>query len=272
MNNDSGEKKPGGESNTKAFIVLVALTLVFVGVVGGAFFGGTIVGKNQAEDSAAVDAPALPEGAAAAFAQFRQQAQSGQANQAAEQLRQQIRGQLGQGGGQAAAGAAQRGGGGAASGGADGGAGTSAAASGGAAGAAGTAGAGTGTGTGAAPARAAFGAGGAGGFAAAAGFGGGVFGTLTSVEGSELRIETPNGVVTVKLSEDTTLREISDVSVDDLETGIRITVAGTRDDSGTMEARTITIIPEGVGFGGGQGIGGGQGFGGRQRGQGGGGP
>ena len=54
MNNDSGEKKPGGESNTKAFIVLVALTLVFVGVVGGAFFGGTIVGKNQAEDSAAV--------------------------------------------------------------------------------------------------------------------------------------------------------------------------------------------------------------------------
>ena len=86
------------------------------------------------------------------------------------------------------------------------------------------------------------------------------------MEGSELKIETPNGVVTVKLSENTTLREVSDVSVDDLAAGIRITVAGTRDDSGTMEARTITIIPEGVGFGGGQG------FGGRQRGQGGGGP
>ena len=261
MNNDSGEKKPGGESNTKAFIVLVALTLVFVGVVGGAFFGGTIVGKNQAEDSAAADTPAVPDGAAAAFAQFRQQAQSGQGNQAAERLRQQIRNQIGQdgagaGGGQAAAGAAQRGG----TGTGDGGSGTAAAASGGT----GAAGAGTGAGAagGAAAGRAGFG----GGFAAAGGFGGGVFGTLTSVEGSELRIETPNGVVTVKMSEDTTLREISDVSVDDLAAGIRITVAGTRDDSGTMEARTITIIPEGVGFGGGQG------FGGRQRGQGGGGP
>ncbi len=263
MNNDSDEKKPGGESNTKAFIVLVALTLVFVGVVAGAFFGGTVVGKSQAEDSAAADAPAvpegLPEGAAAAFAQFRQQAQSGQGNQAAERLRQQIRGQLGQGGagtggGQAATGAA---------GGAAGGAGTAAAASGGAAGAAGA-----GASGGAAAGRAGFG-GGAGGFAAVAGFGGGVFGTLTSVEGSELKIETPTGVVTVKLGENTTLREISEISADDLETGVLITIAGTRDDSGTMEARSITIIPEGVGFGPGQAFGGGQGFGGRQRGQGG---
>ena len=262
MNNDSGEQKPGGKSNTKAFIVLVALTLVFVGMVGGAFFGGTVVGKNQAEESAAADAPAVPEGAAAAFAQFRQQAQSGQTDQAAERLRQQVRGQLGQGGagaggGQAAAGAAQGGGAGAGS----------------AAGETGAAGQASGTGAagGVTAARAGFGGGAGGGFAAAGGFGGGVFGTLTSVEGSELKIETLNGVVTVKLSENTTLREISEVSADDLATGTIITVAGTRDDSGTMEASTITIIPEGIGFGGGLGFGGGQGFGGRQRGQGGGG-
>ncbi len=246
MSNETGEQRSGGGSNTKAFIVLVALTLVFVGMVGGAFFGGTVVGKNQAEESAAADAPAVPEGAAAAFAQFRQQAQSGQTDQAAERLRQQVRGQLGQGGagaggGQTAAGAAQGGGTGA----------TGQASGAGAAGGAAAAGAG-------------FGGGAAGGFAAAGGFGGVVFGTLTSVEGSELKIETPTGVVTVKLSEDTTLREISEVSAEDLATGTIITVAGTRDDSGTMEASTITIIPEGVGFGGGQG------FGGRQRGQGGG--
>ncbi len=241
MSSSAVEQSPKAQGNTKAFIVLVVLTLVFVGVVGGAFYGGTVVGKNQAEDSAAADAPALPEGAAAAFAQFRQQAQSGQVDQAAAQLRQQIRGQLGQGGGQAAAGAAQ--GGGAAGG-------TSAAAG------------------GAVPGGAGFG-----GFAAAASFGGGAFGTITSVEGSELKIETPTGVVTVKLTEATTLREISDVSVEDLATGIRLTIAGTRDDSGTIEARTITIVPEGVEFGPGQGFGGGgQGFGGRQRGQGGGGP
>ncbi len=247
MSNSPVEQSPKAKSNTKAFIVLVALTLVFVGAVGGAFFGGTVVGKNQAEDTAAVDAPALPEGAAAAFAQFRQQAQSGQVDEAAAQLRQQIRGQLGQAGGQAAAGAAQGGG-------APGGAGAPAAATG-----AGAAGAGFG------------------GFAAAAGFGGGAFGTITSVEGSELKIETPTGVVTVKLTDATTLREISDVSVEELSTGIRLTIAGARDDSGAIEASTITIIPEGVDFGAGQGFrpgqafGGGQGVGGRQRGQGGGG-
>ena len=164
MNNDSAEQKSGGKGNTKAFIVLVALTLVFVGVVAGAFFGGTVVGKNQAEDEMAADTPALPEGAAAAFAQFRQQAQSGQADQAAAQLRQQIRGQLGQGGGQAAA--VAQGGGAAATG-------AAAGATGGAAGGAGAA---------------AAGGAGFGGFAAAAGFGGGAFGTLTSVEGSELKI------------------------------------------------------------------------------------
>ena len=94
------------------------------------------------------------------------------------------------------------------------------------------------------------------------------------MEGSELKIETPNGVITVKLGENTTLRAVSEVSADDLETGSRITVLGTRDDSGTMEARSITVVPEGVDFGGGgQGFGGGgQGFGGRQRGQGGGAP
>ena len=256
MNNDSVEQRPNDKGNTKAFIVLVALTLVFVGVVAGAFFGGTVVGKNQAEDEAATDAPALPDGAAAAFAQFRQQAQSGQVDQAAAQLRQQIRGQLGQGGGPAAAGA-------------QGGGGTTGATA-GATGGTAAAGAGAPVGAGAA------GAAGFGGFAAAAGFGGGAFGTVTSVDGSELKIETPAGVVTVKLTDATTLMEISDVSVDELATGIRLTIAGTRDDSGTIEARTITIIPEGVDFGAGQGFrpgqgfAGGQGFGGRQRGQGGG--
>ena len=259
MSNSPVEQSPRAQGNTKAFVVLVVLTLVFVGVVGGAFYGGTVVGKNQAEESAAADAPALPEGAAAAFAQFRQQAQSGQVDQAAAQLRQQIRGQLGQGGGQAATGAAQGGGpaGGTGAGGAAGGAASAAGAGAGAAGGVGAGGAGFG------------------GFAA--GLGGGAFGTITSVEGSELKIETPAGVVTVKLTEETTLREISDVSVEELSTGIRLTIAGTRDDSGTIEARTITIIPEGVDFGAGQGLRpgqgfGGQGFGGRQRGQVGGGP
>ncbi len=249
MSNDTVEQKPNDKGNTKAFMVLVALTLVFVGVVGGAFFGGTVVGKNQAEDEMAADTSALPEGAAAAFAQFRQQAQSGQTDQAAERLRQQIRGQIGQGGGQAVGGTAQGGG-------------TAAAAGASQAAAGATGGGAGGTGGG--------GAGFGGGFAAAAGFGGGAFGTLTSVDGSELKIESPAGVITVKLTDDTTLREISDVSVEDLATGIRITVAGARDDSGTIEASTITIIPEGVDFGPGQGFRPGQGFGGRQRGQGGG--
>ena len=243
MSNSPVEQSPKAQGNSKAFIVLVVLTLAFIGVVGGAFYGGTVVGKSQAEDEAAASTPALPEGAAAAFAQFRQQAQSGQGDQAAERLRQQIRGQIGQGGGQAAAGAAQGGG-------------TGAAATGAAAGSTGGAAGGAGFG----------------GFAAAAGLGGGAFGTLTSVEGSELKIESPAGVITVKLTDDTTLREISDVSVEELTSGIRITVAGTRDDSGTIEARTITIVPEGVDFGAGQGFRPGQGFGGRQRGQVGGGP
>ena len=87
-----------------------------------------------------------------------------------------------------------------------------------------------------------------------------------------MKIETPNGVITIKLGENTTLREIVEVGVGDLETGTWITVVGTGDDSGTMEARSVTIVAEGVDFGPGAGFGGGQGLGGRQRGQGGGAP
>ncbi len=122
----------------------------------------------------------------------------------------------------------------------------------------------------------------AGGFA---GFGGGVFGTLKSVEGSKLTIESPGGEVTVNLGEETTVRKFAEIEVDDMEIGSTVTVLGSRDESGAMEARSITVVPEGEGFpalpgmGGGQGFGGGQssrggqGFGGgRTRGQGGGAP
>ena len=226
--------------SAKAFIVLIAAALVLGGVLAGAFIGGTVVGKGQAEAAQESPFPGVP-----VAPQSSQRAAGGDGpaqlsdSQQAEMMRTQLRAQFGQGG-QGGAGAAAGAFGGVAAGG--------------------------------------FGGAAAGGFGA---FGGGLFGTITAVEDSKLTVETPGGeVTTVTLGDDTTVRQVAEIDADDLETGSRITVQGSRGEGGDLDAQAITVMPEGEGFpafpgfgggqgGGGQRFGGGQAGGGRARGQGG---
>ena len=104
------------------------------------------------------------------------------------------------------------------------------------------------------------GTGGAGG-----GFRPGLTGTVKTVEGNEITVSTAQGDLVATVGEDTTIRIFNDGAISDLIEGMAVTVVGTRDESGTLEAATITAAPEGTDLG----AGGAGGFGGGARGGGG---
>jgi len=116
----------------------------------------------------------------------------------------------------------------------------------------------------------------AGGFAGAGGLTP-LFGTVDTVNGSVLTIETQQGPLPVTIDEDTVIIQTTQGTLGDLEPGMQVSVNGAADDNGVIEARVISVTPEGLegggGFGGfGGGRGGFGGGGGRQGGgQGGGG-
>ncbi len=80
----------------------------------------------------------------------------------------------------------------------------------------------------------------------AGGGGRGVGGAIASMEGNTLTVATPRGPVTVTTGEDTAVRKIVDGSLEDLEKGAQIRVAGQRDEEGIVKATSITLIPEGA--------------------------
>ncbi len=94
----------------------------------------------------------------------------------------------------------------------------------------------------------------------------GAFGTIEKVEGNTLTITTPQGPVTINLTEDTSIRVTSKAAPEDLKPGMQVAVVGDRKDDGSLNARTIQAGEVGTGievFGGGQPRGSGGGDGGR---------
>ena len=134
--------------------------------------------------------------------------------------------------------------------------------------------------------RGGFGGGGAQG--AQAGFGGGqtaaagggpraLFGTIESIADSGFTLETQQGPLPIAMNDETIIIETSQGTIGDLESGMQVQVAGQADDEGTIQARLVTVTPEGledipgIGGGGRGAFGGGRGgFGGAGGGQGGG--
>ena len=106
------------------------------------------------------------------------------------------------------------------------------------------------------------------------GGGGGLVGTLESVEGDTISLSTPQGTLKATVGGETIIQQTAQIGLEDLLEGMRLTVVGERAEDGTVEARTVIVVPEGSeGFGGGGFGGRGRGgFGGRQGGQFGGGP
>jgi hypothetical protein len=83
--------------------------------------------------------------------------------------------------------------------------------------------------------------------------GGGLNGTIESIEGNTITVNTAQGPLQVTISEETTINDIVEVELSALTPETRVTVTGQRNDAGVMEANSITITPEGFGFGGGGG-------------------
>ena len=98
-----------------------------------------------------------------------------------------------------------------------------------------------------------------GGNSSSGGFAGGdaLVGTLEGVEGDTISVNTPQGTLKATIGGETIIQQTAQISLEDLTQGMRLTVVGGRADDGTVEARTVIVIPEGS-----EGIGGG-GFGGR---------
>ena len=89
-----------------------------------------------------------------------------------------------------------------------------------------------------------FGGGGGGGFGGGGGgFGGrGSFGQIKSIDGNTVTLSTPQNVVTIKLTDTTTVQKAIVGTREDLAVGEQIMVRGDRDASGNITAVTIQII------------------------------
>ncbi len=205
---------------TKSFVVVAAIFILVGGSIGGAFTGGVILGRNQAESEAPAAANFVPPqdfaGQAAALRQMAGQfPASGAEGRGSTVLRE---GFAGTAAGQDSLSAASD-------------SPTEAPASsddaGATAGAAGQPGF-SGFGRGLGP----FGGGGA------------TFGTIDSIGEGVVVINTPQGPVEAAISSETVIQVFSAGVLDDLEEGMSVTVMGQEDaESGKLEAMTVIVLP-----------------------------
>ncbi len=73
----------------------------------------------------------------------------------------------------------------------------------------------------------------------------GVFGTIQSVEGAQLTVETRQGATNVAVGPDTRVFWVVEASTDDLHPQAQVRVMGPRSDEGLVEAASVVIVPEG---------------------------
>lgn len=74
----------------------------------------------------------------------------------------------------------------------------------------------------------------------------GLQGTLEKVDGNQITVNTPQGPLTVRINEETTLALFNQGNVSDLKIGERVLVTSSRSDDGTVKAISIVAIPEGL--------------------------
>ena len=96
--------------------------------------------------------------------------------------------------------------------------------------------------------------------------GGALTGTIEGLEGNVITVNTDQGPLRTVVDDETMIQRLAVIGSDDLLDGLQVTVVGTRNDAGEVEATSIFVVPEGglAGLfgGGGGGFGGGRGFGG----------
>jgi len=75
----------------------------------------------------------------------------------------------------------------------------------------------------------------------AARFGGGIMGTIEAVEEDTLVVSTEEGEIRVQTTDTTLIEKSMAVGVEDLEVGEQVVVSGSRNDDGSVTARSIRI-------------------------------
>ena len=82
-----------------------------------------------------------------------------------------------------------------------------------------------------------------------------LIGTVTNIGDGGFTLETQQGPLPITTNDETVIIGTRQGTVADLEAGMRVTVIGPADEEGTIDARAISVIPEGLedirGFGGG---------------------
>lgn len=75
----------------------------------------------------------------------------------------------------------------------------------------------------------------------AARFGGGIMGTIEAVEGDTLLVSTEEEEIRVQTTDTTLIEKYTSVGVEDLAVGEQVVVSGSRNDDGSITARSIRI-------------------------------
>ncbi len=75
---------------------------------------------------------------------------------------------------------------------------------------------------------------------------GGLTGTVESVNGNQITVNTAQGTLQAILAADAAIQKVSTGTAADLKVGARVTISGQRGTDGTVQASSLTIIPEGM--------------------------
>ena len=92
-----------------------------------------------------------------------------------------------------------------------------------------------------------FGGGFGGGGGGRRGGGDGLTGTIETIEGDTLTIDTPRGPLQADVGPETTIQIFAEGTLADLEAGMRVTVISERAEDGSVIATSITVRPAGDG-------------------------
>jgi len=73
--------------------------------------------------------------------------------------------------------------------------------------------------------------------------GGGIMGTIEAVEGDTLTVNTQEGIIRVRITDTTLIEKYTSVDVSALGVGERVVVSGSRNEDGSITARSLQSLP-----------------------------
>ena len=72
--------------------------------------------------------------------------------------------------------------------------------------------------------------------------GGGIVGTIEAIEGDSLVVNTQEGRIRVRTTDTTLIEKLASVTIKDLKAGEQVMVAGSRNDDGSITARSVQSL------------------------------